>query len=368
MKIVKLSAYLQNNVGDDLMVEILINRYRKVYFWGCRGLQKKTKKLEQELYFDSEDIYLRWGKLNRLINILTRSEKNVVFEKIFNYLEKKSICSVAIGGSIYRELKDQNLQERMKLEESKKTNNKPFYVIGANFGPFSSNEFKDAFHNYYSTCSGVTFRDKKSYDLFSDLPVINYAPDVVFNVPEGCVNDDNQHVLISVINLSERAHLKQYDFNYKNKIADICKYIIDIGKTPVLMSFCSFEGDEECIKDILSLLNDDYRKKIEAYFYNGDTDELLEMFRNANFVIATRFHAMVLGMRFSKPLYTISYELKMDNVLNETKSNAFCSISDISKLTPTEIFNQGIKVVNIDDYINNASKQFAQLDQFLNEV
>ncbi len=347
------------------MVELLVDRYPNVCFWGCRGLQKKTRKLSDGSYFDSEDVYSRWGRLNHLFNLLFPKHKDIIYCWIFQRIESKCICAVSIGGSVYRQIEGQSIDQRMLLEEGKKVKKAPYYVIGANFGPYFSQNFYNEFHRYFSTCSGVSFRDKKSYNLFNDIPSVQYAPDVVFNVPTGNIEDDNKHVLISVIDLSTRKHLKQYTEVYQKTMVSVCKFFIQAGKTPVLISFCEAEGDGKCVNEIYSLLNQADKTKVVRYYYQGDTEELLEQFRKAHFVVATRFHAMILAMRFKKQLYTISYELKMDNILEETNSIAHCQIADVGNISPEQIFALGAHIVNVDFYIENAARQFSQLDGFL---
>lgn len=366
MKLVKLYAYLQNNVGDDLMVELLVERYPNCYFWGCRGYQKKTKKLQNTgHFFDNEDVYARFGRLNHLCNFITNN-KSLVYEKAFSRLNKKCICGVTIGGSIFKEIDDQPLEERLAYEEKKKAPEVPYFVIGANFGPYHSLEFHNLFYNYFSTCTGVSFRDQQSYELFRELQHVQWAPDIVFNVPEGEIVDGNR-IIISVINLDMRESIQQFKTLYIEKMVSLCMFWADKGKIPVLTSFCSFEGDKECVDSIYNILTDDYKEKTERYYYNGDTEEVLELFRNAHFVIATRFHAMILAMRFHKPLFTISYELKMDNILKETDSTAFSKISELANYSPEMIFQMGKNPVVIDDYILCAEKQFKQLDEYFKE-
>lgn len=364
MNLIKLYAYLQNNVGDDLMVELLMERYPDFKFWGCRGMQKKTRKLQHSSrYFDNEDVYGRWGRINHLVNILM-GKKDLVYKIVFHHLNKKCICGITIGGSIYREHPGQTPTQRIASEEKKKASGTPYYVLGANFGPYFSEDFYSAYHTFFSSCSGVCFRDSYSFGLFKSLSNVRWAPDIVFTLDEGTITDSKK-VIISVIDLEERDLLQRYEQMYLNKTASLCEYWIEKGMTPVLTSFCSYEGDERCVEKVFRLLTQAYKNKTEKFFYSGDTDAVISLFRSAHFVFATRFHAMVLAMRFRKPLFTLAYEAKIDKVLKDTNNNAFTTFSELEKYSPELINKMGNIIAPIDDYLKEAEKQYDQLDSFL---
>lgn len=367
MKLIKLSAYLQHNVGDDLMVETLLDRYPDYWFYGCMPHQQKTDKIKNGNYFDVEDVYsnVMLGRLNHLVNCLTGyKRRDCFFRWIFQTIEKFCNTAVTIGGAIYRPVLGETIQERILRENDKHAVNKSLHVIGANFGPFQGNDFLYAFKDYFRTCSSVSFRDSQSYELFSDLDNIQWAPDVVFSTPEGTVTSGKE-IVISVIDLSVRPHLAEYKDAYHNFLLEVCKHAIDNDCVPVLTSFCKCEGDEDAISELLQQLDSHYVSKVKCYFYEGNTEEVLDLFRKAGMVIATRFHSMILAMRFGKPLYTISYELKIENVLRDTGSKAWCKLETIAQMNVKDVFADSMSPICVEYYIENADKQFAQLDQAL---
>lgn len=364
MKVVKLSAYLQHNVGDDLMVEILLDRYPDYWFYGCIPHQQKTEKMKNSKYFDVTDIYgnVILGRLNHLVNILTcNKRKDCFFRWVFQRVENLCDTAVAIGGAIYRPVPGETIQERISRESNKHAANNSLHVVGANFGPYEDEVFLRAFEDYFKTCTSVSFRDSQSYELFSKLDNIQWAPDVVFAVPEGVVISGNE-VVISVIDLSVRPQLAKYKEAYHNFLMEICKHAIDNDYIPVLTSFCKCEGDQDAIAELLYQLDDHYASKVKCFFYDGNTEKVLDLFRRAGMVIATRFHSMILAMRYGKPLFTISYELKSDNVLRDTASKAWCTLETISKMSAKDVFACSIPPICAKKYVENTGRQFAQLD------
>lgn len=365
MKIIKVSVYLQHNAGDDIMLEQLVERYPNYWFYGCIPGQQKTKKLKKMRYFDITDIIEKTKRINKIANILTfYKRKDFLRRLVVRYVEKRCVQAVAIGGAIYRPVVGETIEERIKREKNKHLKTGELYVIGANFGPYDSEEFYQAFYKYFSECSGVSFRDSYSYSLFNTIKHIQWAPDVVFGVKSQTIKQQDIAV-ISIIDLANRPHLKEVKGDYENFIVGMVRVLIERGLTPVLTSFCAYEGDELAIERIFNSLSCVEKEKTEFFYYNGDTARLLALFESAKFVVATRFHSMVLGMRFSKPLFSISYELKMQNVLMDTGSSAWCDIKEIASMCPKQAFELGGTIVDCTSLIQKANMQFAQLDKEL---
>ena len=365
MKIVKIHAYLNNNVGDDLMVEVLLKRYPSAVFWDCIPNQKKPISFECLNFFNNEDIYSKFGRINHIANILTLyKKKDFLIKFIFRHIEKKSCCSVAVGGAIYRPIAGELIEDRIIRETKKMVKGVPFIVLSANFGPYDDEEFREAFFSYFEKCDLVSFRDSASYELFKSIPHVQWAPDIVFSIAQGHLTSQGD-ILISIIDFAIRPHLIVYEAEYINKIVEICIACMDRGKNPVLVSFCDGEGDSYMIKKINSQIKKMGHDSAKVYEYKGNTTEIIQLFRNAEFVVATRFHAMVLAMKFKKPLFVISYELKMNNVLSDTGYSAYCQIESISKLDINNVFFEGNKEVVCEDYFEQVYDHFVELDKIL---
>ena len=153
--------------------------------------------------------------------------------------------------------------------------------------------------------------------------------------------------------------------HYDNLIADLCKKIVNSGKIPLLMSFCKSEGDEAAIIRIINLLNSDTLKKTQTYFYRGNLDEALSVLKFAQSIIATRFHAMVLAIKFNIPSFSFSYNEKMANVLNDIGFYSYANIQNIANLDATKVLNGISPPPIINDYIDKSVMQFNQLNEYL---
>lgn len=365
MKRVKLDAYFANNLGDDLMVDIMLRRYPQYTFWVDHSSNATDIFLKYPNFENRRKIAGRYGRLNHIVNILTcyRNE-DILLHRIFSRLTRKSRCSVYIGGSLFMESVGDDVKARIVIEE-KRLNPKPLFVIGANFGPYVTSDFRDAFVDFFGKCGGVTFRDKKSYSLFQGMSNIDYAPDVVFNLPYHTEETHNNTVVISVVDLQRRSTLAKYTPDYERLISEACRVCVMQGKKPILMSFCDYEGDINAVWRIWENLELPIQQETEIYRYQGCLDEALELFEKAQFVLATRFHAMILALRMNKPFYCISYSDKIKWVLNDLHSNAYCEMHNLNALHIEDILANCKRSVDVTDYMRAAERQFTQFEKYM---
>ena len=365
MKRIKLYAYWAQNLGDDLMVHILLKRYPK-YLFVSDSWVEHSRFLHYRNFINVGMIQQRFGRLNHLINILTLYTKpNFLINSVIRYYNHCK-ASIYIGGSLYQE--ECFLQSDIQMQnDEEKLHHAPLFIIGANFGPYQTDAFKDSFARYFRRCGGITFRDRASFALFADNEKVAYAPDVVFCLNTSNTIENNRSVLISVIDLSNRDKLRKWTDIYDTRMAEVCKYCVLQNKTPVLMSFCKNEGDEKAIQRIMNKLSEIEREKTKVFRYSGDLDSALELYQKADRVIATRFHAMVLALKYGKPVYSISYNQKVKNVLSDIQLNAFCELNDLEHVSAKMLFD-GCHTADISIYSKEAEKQFTQFDSFMRDV
>ena len=344
------------------MVQLLLKRYPQYTFY-CDDYNFDQSFCAFPNMVSRETFYEKYGRLNHIVSLATfNRKKTAVFDVIFNNIEKRICSSMYIGGSLFMEGYVDAEHEIQMIEHT------PFFIIGANFGPYTSNAYRDSFEEYFNKCAGVTFRDKKSYDLYKHLPNVKYAPDVVFTLDTGSLNMEkhSNRVLISILDVSRKKGIEMHAEQYEQLIAQCCVTAVKRGKIPVLMSFCKQEGDEVVIDRIQNRLPDEIRKKLETFFYRGNMNEALEQFRLADEVIATRFHAMVLALKFRKPFFVISYNAKIDNVLCDLGIQNYVDIKSVSSIKAEELFSNISGPYDISAYMAEAEKQYEQFDRYMN--
>ena len=223
MKKVFLTYYMELNYGDDLFVHLLCNRYPNTRFY----MEYKKGKVA-----GIRDI-------PNLILLKNSTFKGLLHSviKIFS-INWMNICIyIYIGGSLFQETAKTNIY-KIKLPK-RYWKDLPVYILGANFGPFITKEYYDKYHEIFTKCSGVCFRDKKSYNLFKNIDCVRYAPDIIFNYKLPVVNKEKS-IAISVIGEKTGCNYQKY----LDRIIEVVKFYINKGFSIKLLSFCENEGDK----------------------------------------------------------------------------------------------------------------------------
>lgn len=354
MKKVLVNAYLRQNIGDDMFVHALVRRYPNVKFY-MSAARRYRRALEQEpnIVFIEDN---RWRR-NRLTEKLVSR---------FGF----DAC-VKIGGSIFQEAPP----------DGKRRHTPPFlglmyrilggnkFIIGANFGPYFTNRFLERGKLMLRHCRGVCFRDRYSHALFAQCKNITYAPDVLFGYrafPEAAKGDG---VGISVIAPEQRLFIGQYADQYYDTLAKVCDRLIDDNIPVRLFSFCSAEGDEKAIASIRARMkNPDL---VSVCTYQGDIPAFLDSFNSCESILATRFHAMVIGFALGKRVLPIIYNEKLSNVLSDIQfGGAVWNLLEGEIPGATQIIDRCLhnpKVSGMDALAQHSQGQFAKLDAYLDQ-
>ena len=336
---VNLHAYLNKNLGDDLFIYILSNRYKDINF----------KLISNKRYYISKNVKILNSKVYKIYNFFRKNNNNKL--------------NVLIGGSMFIENKSYDYPKIIAPP-------KKYIILGSNFGPFVTNNFYKKYYNFFAEAEDVCFRDTKSYNLFKDLPNVRYASDIVFSLDTADINiKDTNNVIISVINCDKKAENISSN-EYEDKIIELITYLNNKGYNATLMSFCKDEGDEECINSIINKMKKNKVRKIPSkYFYRGDLHEALNVLGSSKIIVGTRFHANIIGMLMDKVIIPIAYSDKTINVLNDMNFEG--KIFDVRKLEEFTINSLEEKdlnyKINVSRQKKDALKHFDKLDNILNE-
>lgn len=292
-KIVNVKGYKRINLGDDLFFSILFKRYPDVKF--VFSGPKEYKKIFK--HYDNVIVIPPYS----FKDIIIEAVNKIVLKSDFDLVSYISDCEVLITGSGFRQ---QTKSETAKFNAYR---NKEF-ILGANFGPYFEKKFFDSWYNYFLDCKDVSFRDKKSFELFNISGNIRYAPDIVFGVEkyysdyefnpcrylEEAEFDNKDYAIISVISFARITKNADEAREYYDGIKRIALFLIDKGLKILFFSFCKYEGDLSAIEEILQ--DKRIAENASFYSYEGDVDEALNIISKSGIVVATRFHAMILGL------------------------------------------------------------------------
>ncbi|TFJ93043.1 polysaccharide pyruvyl transferase family protein [Lentibacillus salicampi] len=356
-KRVMIYAYTNFNLGDDLFIKILCERYPDTQFalYAPREYKYSFRTYENISIYSSDNFFVR------LLNYGIR--KVGIEHSTSSIIAKNCDAVVRIGGSVF--MQKSNWAGMPKYKQNIKE--KPFYVLGANFGPFSDDQYYKDHYELFKKYTDICFRDTYSYKLFEDLPNVRKADDIVFQLNNQQPDLSNDHILISVIKPSFRKNLMGYDDVYYERIKDITVQFAKKGYKVTLMSFCEKEGDQEAVEAILHKVPIEIQESVNKYYYKFNIEEALDIVASSACVVATRFHAMILGWVFNKPVFPIAYSEKMNNVMNDIDfQGSYINLKEIGNLNPVEVYeSMETNFVDISVQAKNAENHFKKLDGYL---
>ncbi|AIQ76183.1 polysaccharide pyruvyl transferase family protein [Paenibacillus odorifer] len=359
MKIL-LEIYLAENLGDDLFLKMILERYPNVtWYIFC---QNKAYKYN----FLSEYKNVRLIRLPKIIyTVLFRTNLlNIYHYYIMGKLNLSA--TVSIGGSIFMEIKGwKRLYERRRFLWSKfKSNGKKNFVLGSNFGPHKDENFVLSYNELFKELEDICFRDSYSYSLFPELNNVRNEPDIIFSLEANTQKKIENSIGISLISLENRLDLINYKEIYIEKMVEIINHYNEKKKQVTLISFCQIEGDEEIINDILNRIN---KADTHTLFYRGNIESFLQEISSIEKFITCRFHSLILAYILNSKFYPIIYSKKTSDIISDYNlSNSMTFIEEIDKLTIEEIEfefenNKGINKSILD----KSERQFWELDKFI---
>lgn len=364
MKRVFVHAFLAGNMGDDLMVRILCTRYPKVRFMVCaNGAYKKSfQDIHNLEYYAPEDQKVQ--KWNTFWKKIRNTEGG--FRKM---LIRTSYATVHIGGSVFVQHFD-DYSAFYNEDALLRRLSKRMYVVGANFGPYSDENYYKQYHELLSSYDGIVFRDTYSRDLFCDLSNVHYAPDVVFSYKPVCAEAivQKKQVLISVIRLEGRDNnfpISKHAEAYKKFIKEISSAYIKQGYFIKYVSFCEMQQDEVTIEEIRKMLNENERKQTESYFYKGNVKECMDVFDESEIVVGTRFHSIILAELKGKKVIPIVYDKKTLHTMKDHGLQNYLCLEDLENADVDEVMRNAGRLPEESrkTLIAEAEKQFAFLDK-----
>lgn len=355
MKKIVVKAYTQLNLGDDLFIKILCERYKntKFYLW-ANEMYKNLKGI------DSKNLKIEYAD-NFFKKAINKMGREFGFQNFLEYLSYRDMDAIVnIGGSIFMENSYSDIDYKVRERGIKKSK---YFVLGANFGPYETKRYLERYREFFKKCEDVCFRDNYSKELFEENIKIRVAKDIVFSLGEK--SDSGDYILISIIDPERKSKIKNE--NYFDTLKSFILEAIDSGENIKFISFCKDEGDEEAIVKIRNRIPNKYLSKISEYRYRGDLNEALEIIKKSSSIVATRFHAMILGLAYGKKVLPICYSEKMINVLKDIEfESKYMTMNNLKELNYKTLMEaQPLTEKEILKLKKEGELHFELLDKFL---
>jgi colanic acid/amylovoran biosynthesis protein len=348
-------AYIKMNLGDDLFLNILFNRYPNVNF-----------------YLHCDEKYSKAFSSIENVNIL-----NLDTPLTLDFANREFHGIIYIAGSVFMQPADYNgnsntnFKNHVVFASKFKKNKKPFFYISCNFGPYTLKSYYKQTKKYLKLCSDVCFRDKYSLNLFKNLSNVRYAPDAALSFDYPKFRKIKNSVGISIIEPGIREYIAQIKKeDYYNFLKNNIIYLINEGKEIYLFSYCEFEGDVVAQKELLKIIPRDYHSKISLLNYEGNLESCLKKYGQMEYAICGRFHSMILSLIFEHKYFITAYSDKTTNVMNDFKiKDQFVKYEQIN---PKEIIPlSSYKKINHMKKMflkYKAKNQFKAFDKWLSKI
>lgn len=370
-----LQYYSRRNFGDDLFVRIFAQSFPdyKICLLGNPAFIPKGLGSNVKVSIFS------WGAVAAGVLQARLNGQQQMFQRMYDrcvlLAQKGAAASVMVGGSIFMDVRNGRDEIRFDLDETVKRDFSFYstvseghtnFVLGANLGPVYSEDYFRKMEQRTKSYAHICFRDYASYYRLKDCRNVQYAPDVVFAMEPIRRTPAEKKVVISVIDPTK--HIKEQSIaeRYYNLLAETIALLVESGHQIVLTSFCKREGDEAGIRQLINRCES--RDQIEVYRYDGDLDGMINCFADASFVIASRFHSMILAAVCAKPMFPIAYNCKTTHYLQDLKfAGSFASFDTLPNLQVSDVLRnyEAGYVCDCTAHHRYAKHQFFALRKFL---
>lgn len=325
-----LDVYLDNNLGDDLMIMGLMDRFPNHTYYAVSEVPEVLK-----------------------------TYSNYTNVKFIAYKDKRKIaieCDVYItlGGSVFQFKSLKSLINRFRkisILKSAKRKGAKILTIGSNVGPFDIPLSTKALNMELKLNDYITVRDKYSYDYVKKVfDNVSYADDIVFEMLERENLMKKDSIGISTYTIMNDNEMNEKLKNAYLKFVDQC-FVDDNDVKIYLFAFDTLnENDLECalfIKDNRPEYN------ITIVSYMGNKDEFLNIFKRCGKLLAMRFHSAILAEIYNIPYTPIAYSNKMSNYISDSYSRKCLDILDFidNSITPSEFNDNLIELKYRCEYI-----------------
>ena len=384
MKNVKLRAYAAANLGDDLFLELICARYphAKFHLCGSRVFATHYSHIPNLCYhsFDTPAVRVAvagYRTVARLVNrlsgktLLRQRTTDMALEYFYAH---RADVNVFITGSGFMNSVEEFDSLPQKMEEERCYYRLHPYLIGCNFGPFVYGEYLQMYQTLFQDTADLCFRDAYSLSLFPMVDTARMAADIVFSYPTELVESippvmEEPYLLVSAANLTKdqdeaARHMDEYVSMIRRLVADRNSRKLHT----VFLGFSTHQKDDETIRKILDGVED--LQWNHVYSYPALTsNQALRLIRDAESVVATRYHAMVLALLFGKDVCTICYSEKVRHVLEDIDPDAvYVSLDEMGQMMPEQLESERIFRIGGETrkrLIASSQNQFRELDKIL---
>lgn len=300
MKKIFIDAYIANNFGDDLFIEYMVYSFPNIdfYIYGNEEFLKSIKNYKN----------LSKVKASILDKIRTRIFLNQPICGTKKKLITESDFYLMLGGSIFKEsplrLKYLKQLNRLIKIESIKT-----LIVGANIESNYSLGFEEEVKKLFTLAKVVILRDGGINMNLESVPSVTIKTDFLLGINH-CLKNEEMicDMFVSVVN--KKSYGEALFDSYMEYICELIEEAVKRKQKIALVSFCDYEGDKDGIDYICNRFKNE-KGLFEIINSSSGTETIQRYLQSAKYVIATRFHSMIMAFVYQKQMIVFPYSNKI---------------------------------------------------------
>ena len=352
------SAYLDKNLGDDLMLWLLSTNFPEHSF---------------HLYCPNPEFFPVLPDCDNLFSTA------IPLKALQKTPEKKFDGYIRIGGSLF-EMKGIRTPIYRYLNALRvgKWMRKGFKsaIIGCNVSTFSSKMAECTTKKEFRTFGLATVRDEKTLRFARSLKSsdrLHVFPDMLFSLPPSFFPAKKEAGGPLGISVYRSKYLPVENDTYYNVMAAFCDQYIE--KTKNAVHFFAFdtglEDDTLAAEEIRKRMK--HADQTKFFPHQNVNSRLLPEMAKCSAIVCTRFHAIVLAMRLGIPFVPISYSEKTENLLRDIGyTGEKITFSEMDDTTPAALMTAVVSPdytvsADLSDLISQAGGHMQKLKEYLNE-
>lgn len=284
------------------------------------------------------------------------------YTEFASFIEKYDLI-IQVGGSFFVDLYGIGQFEAAAVAIKEK---KPILMIGHSVGPFKDINVAKIANKIFAKTDSLILRESVSEEHLDEIGLnkSNYVlgSDTAWLIDPEKYPSDIAHLEAKYIKNRPTIAITMRDLapfdvrlgvsqsDYEQKMASLCRFLIDSGYNIVAMSTCtgfdSYHRDDRIPALRVKHLLDDC-ENFSVVMEELTDVELGNLLSKCVLTIGTRLHSAILSMRFGTPAFAIYYEHKSLGILNQVGMAEYSvEIKDID----TDDFKSLVleKISNID--------------------
>lgn len=295
---VLVEAFVDNNLGDDLMLELLVRRYPAHRFWAIGEVTFNHKKP----YRDWENFFvIAWATARECLDAFD--------------------AFLGIGGSLWQEDRLTNRQwPREVIIDRFSAAGKPCLMTGNSIGPILSADGAERFARLIARLDDLTVRDRASLLWVQQncaAAAVRLTADLVFDAALPALNREAGVLGISV---HRDPHAAQINAQHTADLTALIHAVEQEAKYQKIRLFgfnSGSENDAALIEQICSNMQPAPGLTLETVKYDGEIEPFLRAFGGCETIVAMRFHAVVLAVLYEIPFLPVIYHPKTSAFLDD---------------------------------------------------